>query len=120
MNSVDGFQGREKDVIVLSCVRSGGGKEGSQRPGFVDDAQRLNVAMSRARSWIIAVGDWQTFSSASRCANWPRYLKHFKVVDWHGEDVGSLGGVGDHQVGDALHLPVPCSNRGDCDMCRRQ
>jgi senataxin len=54
INSVDGFQGQEKDIILLSCVRGAGGR-GSV--GFLNDARRVNVALTRARSTLLIVGN---------------------------------------------------------------
>lgn len=54
-NTVDGFQGQEKDIIILSCVRGGKG-EGSG-VGFLSDVRRMNVALTRARSSLFVLGD---------------------------------------------------------------
>jgi len=53
VDTVDGFQGREKDVILLTFVRSNK-KKGV---GFLDDIRRLNVAVTRARRHVFMVGD---------------------------------------------------------------
>merc|ERR1711952_119877 len=53
VNTVDGFQGSERDVIVISCVRSGAGTS----IGFLQDRQRLNVALTRAKHCLVVVGD---------------------------------------------------------------
>lgn len=52
VQSIDAFQGREKDVILFSCVRDGASARGV---GFLADERRLNVAITRARRalWII-------------------------------------------------------------------
>ncbi|MGL4515020.1 MAG: IGHMBP2 family helicase [Lacipirellulaceae bacterium] len=56
VDTVDGFQGREKEAVVISMVRSN--REGEI--GFLADTRRMNVAMTRARRKLIVVGDSAT------------------------------------------------------------
>lgn len=56
VNSIDGFQGQEKDVIYISLVRS----NPAGKIGFLGDHRRLNVAMTRAKKKLIIVGDMLT------------------------------------------------------------
>ena len=56
MSTVDGFQGREKEAIVISAVRSNPRGE----VGFLADQRRMNVAVSRARRQCAIVGDSET------------------------------------------------------------
>ena len=56
INTVDGFQGQERDIIVISMVRSN--EEG--QVGFLRDLRRMNVAITRARMKLIIVGDSET------------------------------------------------------------
>jgi len=56
VNTVDGFQGQERDVIVISLVRSN--EEGNI--GFLRDLRRMNVAITRARMKLIIIGDRTT------------------------------------------------------------
>ena len=60
VGTVDGFQGREKEIVILSLVRSNDQRE----IGFLSDYRRLNVAMSRAKRQLIVIGDGQTLSSS--------------------------------------------------------
>ena len=69
VRSVDGYQGREKDAIVFSAVRS----NRLGRVGFLKDWRRLNVALTRARNGIIVVGDSRTLRHE---ANWRAF------IDW--------------------------------------
>ena len=55
VNTIDGFQGREKAVIIFSAVRSQA-KGPRSKIGFVADERRINVGLTRARSALILVG----------------------------------------------------------------
>ena len=58
IDSVDGFQGREKEAVVISLVRSNPKGE----IGFLGDLRRMNVAMTRAKRKLVVVGDSATLS----------------------------------------------------------
>ena len=58
VNTVDGFQGQERDVIIISLVRSN--EEG--QIGFLCDLRRMNVAITRARMKLIILGDHGTMT----------------------------------------------------------
>ncbi len=59
INTVDAFQGQERDVIAISFVRSNDKSE----VGFLGDIRRTNVAMTRARKKLIMIGDSATLAS---------------------------------------------------------
>ena len=58
VNTVDGFQGQERDIILISLVRSN--EEG--QIGFLRDLRRMNVAITRARMKVIIIGDVPTLT----------------------------------------------------------
>lgn len=62
VKSVDGYQGRERDVIIFSAVRS----NRQERIGFLHDWRRMNVAMTRAKSGLVMIGDFDTLSAANK------------------------------------------------------
>lgn len=75
IGSVDGFQGREKEAVVISLVRSNPRGE----VGFLADKRRLNVAVTRARRHVAIIGDSATV------ANHPFLEKLVEYIQTHGE-----------------------------------
>ena len=70
VNTVDGFQGQERDVIFISLVRA---NEDGQI-GFLNDLRRMNVAITRARMKLIILGD------ASTLTKHPFYKKLYEYI----------------------------------------
>ena len=58
VNTVDGFQGQERDIIIISLVRA----NADGQIGFLSDLRRMNVAITRARMKLIILGDVQTMT----------------------------------------------------------
>jgi AAA domain len=73
-NTVDGFQGNEADVIILSLVRNNAGS-GASALGFLRDRRRWNVALSRAKAKLVIVGSLAFLREAVRGVN-PEGLDH--------------------------------------------
>jgi senataxin len=67
INTVDAYQGREKDIIIISCVR------GSQERtlGFLNDYRRMNVAITRAKHFLWVVGNSRTLK---RNEHWDAFI----------------------------------------------
>ena len=71
VNTVDGFQGQERDIILISLVRS---NENGQI-GFLSDLRRINVAMTRARMKLIIFGDKTTLQHHAFYRQLIRYVE---------------------------------------------
>lgn len=71
VNTVDGFQGQERDVIIISLVRS----NDAGQIGFLRDLRRMNVAITRARMKLIILGDVATMTRH------PFYKKLYEYVE---------------------------------------
>jgi len=85
LQSIDAFQGREADVVILSMVRSNDRGE----VGFSLDPRRFNVAITRAKKLCVVVGDSSTLAQNSLFA---RFLEHVgksgevrSVFEWEGD-----------------------------------
>lgn len=75
VNTIDGFQGQEKDVILLSLVRA----NDKGQIGFLGNLRRINVAITRARMKLFIFGD------ASTLTKHPFYKQLYKYIEEHGQ-----------------------------------
>jgi ATP-dependent RNA/DNA helicase IGHMBP2 len=73
IDTVDGFQGREKEAVIISLVRSNAEGE----IGFLADARRMNVALTRARRKLIVIGDSATVGGNDFFA---KLLEYFETI----------------------------------------
>lgn len=71
IGNIDSYQGREKDIIIFSCVRSNRKKD----IGFMTSKNRLNVALSRAKYALFIIGNAKNFQSMV----WIRLINIFKI-----------------------------------------
>lgn len=99
VSSVDGFQGREKDAILISMVRSNEKKE----IGFLSEYRRMNVAVTRARKFVGIVGDCETLKSDQFLSKMLEYFKNFGeyrsgMEFWGSEEVRFNNGNGGGQL----------------------
>lgn len=87
VNTIDGFQGRERDIILFSTVRSneqqGRGSSSHGRIGFVADERRLNVAITRARKALLIYGNERTLRADSAWSELLQSLHSRRLVFDH-------------------------------------
>ncbi|KAK7208424.1 SEN1 N terminal-domain-containing protein [Myxozyma melibiosi] len=99
-NTIDGFQGQEKDIIILSCVRAQPAGSG-RGVGFISDIRRMNVALTRAKSslWIIGnvsslvVSDvWRNLIDDAKKRGLVSFFDGHRVVSGNYEYAGPTAG----------------------------
>ena len=81
VGTVDGMQGREKEVVIVSLVRS----NDEHQIGFLQDSRRLNVAMTRAKRQLVIVGDADTVGEGKKNASAPRKFLHAWTEHLHSQ-----------------------------------
>lgn len=79
IRSVDGYQGREKEVIIFSTVRSN--EKGEL--GFLTDKRRLNVALTRAKRGLIIIGNPSTLKRDEIWSSWLKWIEEKELMAWH-------------------------------------
>ncbi|KAG9248829.1 DNA helicase-like protein [Calycina marina] len=80
LGSVDGFQGREKEAVIVSLVRSNTKHE----VGFLGEKRRLNVAMTRPRRSLVVIGDSETVRGGSKfLKRWMDFLEENADLRYH-------------------------------------
>jgi senataxin len=75
INTVDAFQGREKDIVIFNCVRSNILSTEQASLGFLNDQRRMNVAITRPRHFLFIVGNAQTLL---KNAVWKNLVSHLR------------------------------------------
>lgn len=84
VSTVDGFQGREKNCIIMSLVRSNDKNE----VGFLADERRLNVAMTRPKMHLCVVGNMETISNDKFMKKWVEWIEDNADIEY--PDISNL------------------------------
>jgi superfamily I DNA and/or RNA helicase len=90
VRTVDGFQGKEADFILLSLVRSNKRTGSSRRWGFFRDPRRINVALSRAREGLVVVSSIDHIKNTDWRENEGQILDFLESVQDHGKIIGGI------------------------------
>ena len=85
INTIDGFQGQERDIVYISMTRS----NTDSRIGFLSEIRRMNVAMTRARKKLVVIGDSATLSQSPFYAEFIGYAEERKCYQSAWEFVNS-------------------------------
>jgi superfamily I DNA and/or RNA helicase len=75
VNTIDGFQGQERDIVYIGMTRS----NADSRIGFLSDTRRMNVAMTRARKKLVVIGDSATLSAIPFYAGFIAYAQQLEA-----------------------------------------
>ena len=85
INTIDSFQGQERDLVYISMTRS----NADSTIGFLSDVRRMNVAMTRARKKLVVVGDSATLSQFAFYADFIAYAQEhnayqsaWELMEW--------------------------------------
>jgi superfamily I DNA and/or RNA helicase len=84
MNTIDSFQGQERDIVFISMTRSNA--EG--KVGFLSDTRRMNVAMTRARKKLVVIGDSATLCRHPYYSDFISYAENHKAYTSAWEIIG--------------------------------
>lgn len=76
VSSIDGFQGREADIVVFVTVRCNENRE----IGFLKDLRRMDVALTRARAGLIIVGNRATLTGGNKSRHVEEAFRHLAPV----------------------------------------
>ena len=93
VSTVNSFQGRDKDIVILSTVRTSLQPDSTNPIGFVGDPRRLNVGLTRARCGLITVG---CVAALRQVPVWRRYIAHLTGTVPPSVVAGDFGRWGAH------------------------
>lgn len=84
ISTVDGFQGREKEVIIISLVRS----NDNRIIGFLSDDRRINVAITRPKRQLCVIGDTSTVANSKFLKAWVDWVEENADIEY--PDIGDV------------------------------